>query len=504
MPRLRRDRPTVSRVPRGALVLSTAALALALAACGSQLDPATVAQSGVVGTGAGDPGVPAGVSGAEAAGQPGGTVPGGTVPEAGGVPGGADPGTSGSEGGTTPAGSDSAQGEGENAADGGAKAGACDGFDNDQTGVSSDKITIANVADISGPVPGLFESAQQATRAYATYFNSANDICGHKLDVMALDSRADAGADQQAYVKACAEAFAAVGSVSSFDSGGAAAAADCELPDMRGLSVTPDRAACQTCFSAYALAPNLVPTALPKYFRSEFPDAVKHVALLYVNVGAAAVNAQSFNAGWSDSGLNIDYFEGIDTSEFNYSPYVQQMKDKGIEMVVYLGPYQFTVRLQQAMKQQGFEPDVFLQDQTIYDQRYVDEAGSAGEGSYVYSTTELLDDFNVEEMALYRSWLDQVSPGAVPNYYGLYAWSATRLFVEQAVALGGKLNRKTLVDALRKVRKWTGNGLHVPQEVGLKTTPPCLSVIRLTDGTWSQVSPGKYMCAPLIDTGIGD
>ena len=42
-------------------------------------------------------------------------------------------------------------------------------------------------------------------------------------------------------------------------------------------------------------------------------------------------------------------------------------------------------------------------------------------------------------MALYRAWLDQVKPGATPNYFGLYAWSAARLFVEQAVALGGKL-----------------------------------------------------------------
>ena len=43
-------------------------------------------------------------------------------------------------------------------------------------------------------------------------------------------------------------------------------------------------------------------------------------------------------------------------------------------------------------------------------------------------------------MALYLSWLHQVSPGAVPNFFGLFAWSAARLFVEQAVALGGKLD----------------------------------------------------------------
>ena len=64
----------------------------------------------------------------------------------------------------------------------GSKAASCDGFDNDQTGVTADTINLVNVADISGPVPGIFESAQQGTRAFLEYFNSTEDICGHKLD----------------------------------------------------------------------------------------------------------------------------------------------------------------------------------------------------------------------------------------------------------------------------------------------------------------------------------
>jgi hypothetical protein len=107
-------------------------------------------------------------------------------------------------------------------------------------------------------------------------------------------------------------------------------------------------------------------------------------------------------------------------------------------------------------------------------------------------------------MALYRSWLDQVKPGAVPNYFGLYAWSAARLFVEQAVALGGKLSRASMVDALSKVKNWTGNGVHSPQQVGAKTTANCQSILQLNGGKWSQVSPGDFMCAPLIDSGEGN
>ena len=135
----------------------------------------------------------------------------------------------------------------------------------------------------------------------------------------------------------------------------------------------------------------------------------------------------------------MPYFQGIDVAEFNFAPYVQQMKDKGVKMVVYTGPYQNTVKIQQAMQQQGMDA-MFMQDSTVYDQGYIDQAGSLADGMFVYSTTELFTSNN-PEMKLYRAWLDQVAPGANPNFFGLYAWSAARLFVQQAVALGGELNR---------------------------------------------------------------
>ena len=67
------------------------------------------------------------------------------------------------------------------------------------------------------------------------------------------------------------------------------------------------------------------------------------------------------------------------------------------------------------------------------------------------------------------------------------------------MALGGKLTRASLVDAMRRVKNWTGNGLHVPQQVGSKTTANCGSVLQLNDGTWKQVSPAGFQCGPLLN-----
>jgi ABC-type branched-subunit amino acid transport system substrate-binding protein len=284
-----------------------------------------------------------------------------------------------------------------------------------------------------------------------------------------------------------------VGSMSAFDSGGAATAQSCGLPDIRAASTTSDRQACTTCFAAESANAYEFQNAVPDFVLKNYGDAGDHAAMLYINAGAAAENGKTQAAAMEKRGMHFDYVQGIDIAEFNYAPYVQQMKDKGIKLVNYTGPYQNTVKLLDAMKQQGFEPDVYIQDSTIYDERFVEEAG-----------TKLFDDYGVKEMALYRSWLDQVKPGAVPNYFGLYAWSAARLFVEQAVALGGKLTRAAMVDALSKVRNWTGNGVTAPQQVGAKTTANCQSILQLDGGKWSQVSPGDFLCAPLIDSGEGN
>ena len=172
-------------------------------------------------------------------------------------------------------------------------------------------------------------------------------------------------------------------------------------------------------------------------------------------------------------------------------------------MVVYLGNYQNTVKLQQAMKQQGYKPDVFMQDPTMYDARYIQQAGDLAEGVIVYSTTDLFENTANKEIQTYLSWLQQVKPGAIPNFYGLFSWSAARLFAEQATALGGKLDRKTLVDSLRKVNDWTGNGAHTAMRVGRAETPPCQKIIQYKGGKWQQISPGAWLCGGLVNSGIG-
>ena len=74
------------------------------------------------------------------------------------------------------------------------------------------------------------------------------------------------------------------------------------------------------------------------------------------------------------------------------------------------------------------------------------------------------------------------------------AGPAARLFVEQSIALGGRLTRQTLVDSVKRVDNWTSNGLHSPQHVGSKETGDCWRWIRLQKGKWVPEGPTKFTC----------
>ncbi len=283
--------------------------------------------------------------------------------------------------------------------------------------------------------------------------------------------------------------------MSAFDAGGAAAAQACGLPDVRAIAVADARNACSTCFSAQATDAHAFQNAVPDYFVDHYPDAARHAAMIYVNEAASVQNARTMQAVGEQRGMTFVYSSPFDVAEFNYGPYVQRMKDKGVRMVQFVGSGDQAARFARAMQAAAFHPDVYLLDPTAYDPMFVRSGGSAVEGTFVFiDFTPLEEASRNAELRLYDQWLQQVSPGAVPTYFGLFAWSATRLFVEQAAALGGRLTRATLVDRLRQVHAWTDDGLHAPQDVGGKRNSNCWRFLQLHHGRWTPAGGTSYLC----------
>jgi ABC-type branched-subunit amino acid transport system substrate-binding protein len=404
-----------------------------------------------------------------------------------------DPGATGGSGGTAGTPGTAGGGGGSNPPAGSVvKAGSCAGFKN-QKGITDKTITIGNSSDISGPVPGLFTAAQQATSAYVAYFNATSSICGRKLELVKYDSRTDAGADQQGYQKICENSFAAVGSMSAFDSGGAATAQGCGLPDIRTAAVTYARNDCTTCFGVQPTGKGQYQNQVYDYWVKSNKAATQKAAFLYLNAGAAAENAKTQIAVGKQRGMNWVYTSPIDVAEFNYGPYVQQMKSKGVQFVQFLGAYQQSARLAQAMQSAGFKPQVLMYDPSVYEPGFLKQGGTAVEGAKFFVNFTPLNE-SQPELNLYKKWLGQVAPGAQPTFFGLFAWSAAKLFVEKSIALGGKLTPAALVNSIRGVNGWTAGGMHAPMSVGSKHPPVCVRWMTVKNGNFVPYGATKYTC----------
>lgn len=383
--------------------------------------------------------------------------------------------------------------------------GDCAGLKNGN-GITDKTITIANASDITGIAPGLFQDVQQAVEAYVAYFNAAQTICGRKLEYLPLDSRIDSVGDQTAAKEACGKAFALVGSMAAFDSGGASSVQSCGIPDLRSATLTAARLNSKVTFAANSLATNLIPSVVPDYFKEKYPEASQNAAFLYLNAGSSQSNAVNEIAAWKKRGFKFAYTQGIDVFDADYTPYALQLKKKNIQYVQFIGDFSSAAKLASAMHYQNYKPEVFLLDPAGYDYKYQRFGQEAVEGTRVFINSALFEEGQTnEEMRRYMGWLSKSSPGAYPTYFGLFAWASARLFTEQALTLGGKLDRTTLLTSLKNVNDWTGHGLFAPQNVGKRETGGCSAIIQLRDGKWVREAPvakEKFMCGPLVDTGL--
>lgn len=484
---------------RRILVGGVVAASLALSACGgSSIDAeeAARANNGIKGLGAAAPGA---VTGPAATTPDTGTpVSGGNgTPTGGSGTGGS---TGGATGGGTTGGGASGGGTAAPATGKGIKAGSCAGFQN-TTGITDSKIYIGNISDVSGPVPGIFTSAQQATKAYAAYFNATSSICGRKLEVKPYDSQTNTSADAVATQKTCDETFAAVGSMGAFDSGGTAIANKCKIPEIHAILTNDARSACPTCFAASAPSQGTFPKSIPDYFTRTNKAATQKAAMVYVNAAASVAAAQGQIKAEERRGWKFVYTGSFDIAEFNYGPLVQRMKSAGVKLVQMYGSSDMAVRMAKAFDSAGFSPDLFILPATQYDKNYVGAGGAAVDGTVLFINFAPLEEAGSNpELALYMQWLQQVAPGAQPTYFGLFAWSAARLFAERATVLGGKLTRASLVQQFKGVRAWTSNGLHAPQDVGGKGGADCFRFIQLRGGAWVPYGGTKYYCNGQVST----
>jgi ABC-type branched-subunit amino acid transport system substrate-binding protein len=357
------------------------------------------------------------------------------------------------------------------------------------TGVTPSKVTVATLADISGVQPGLFESAHQAARAATAYINTQGGICGRQIDLMPLDSKTDSGGNRAAMLDACDKAFAVVGSMSAFDDGSGAPGQACGIPDMSAIVVNETKYKTTNTFPISPAASGRLSTTAPRYIAKVHPDVIKKAALVYLNQAVTRNNALQRQKAYEKVGFEFVYVTEVQVLEANYTRFVQEMRSRGVQYVTMVSDFQNIVRLQKSFRQQNYVPKVRDWDSVAYDGAYLSEKDVV-EGSLVYINTSTFEAAN-PEMKLYMDWLQRASPGAVPDYFGIYAWSAFRLFQKLATDIGPDLTRPKLLATLKATKEWGDNGLHAPHRIGEKLLSTCNIYLEVKGGKFTRLAPAS-------------
>jgi ABC-type branched-subunit amino acid transport system substrate-binding protein len=379
----------------------------------------------------------------------------------------------------------------------GVKLGSCDGFKN-QLGITDTEITIASVADISGPVPNTFKPVHDAMVAFVARFNATSDICGRKLKLLTYDSALSAPGSSDASEAACKNAFAIVGAFSAFDTGGADITEECGQPDIRTQAVEDARQKAKTSFAVLPIDTEHMFLQPWVWGKDKFGSAIKDAAYVYLNAGASQTIVRSIMKGTHEK-LGYEWDEEIIvdiTGVPNWNAYANQLKSAGIKFVS-TNLSDNTYKLLAAMKQADYHPAI-LADSSVYGAKYL--AGSGGEafeGAYLFTQTALIEEASrVPEMASYLEWLQRTG-GDAPNYVGAMAWADGLLFVQLAQQLGGKLSRASLIAELNQVHAFNGGGIISTADLASRDTAPCATVLQVVDGAFRRVTPFPWTCGPL-------
>jgi ABC-type branched-subunit amino acid transport system substrate-binding protein len=415
----------------------------------------------------------------------------GTADQTGASGGGSTAGGGGSTGAAV--GSTNKSGAGSQAQGGATSCGANGG--NTDVGVTSDKITLANVSLLTGPVPGLFKGAKDGTQAFFNYQNSLGGVCGRKLALDARDDQFDANQNKAQYQDAIGKDFGFVGSFSVVDQGGSAVlAAHPDVPDV-AYALSHEHFNLPNNFSPQPLPPGWRLGSL-NYFKAKFgPDVISHMAILVEDAQSAKDAAAGEQKAAESVGYKFVYSRVVEPTEANFTSDVVAMQQKGVKGIMMTGEVGAFVRVAKAMKQQNFSVPFANWGANAYDPAFItSDAAAATNGSILDQQLAMFQgEDNLPEVALFNKWLKQV--GGKPDIFAAFGWESARLFVQALTAAGAKPTRANVLAQLKQIDNFDGNGMLAPAGPASKRPPNCFIVISVQNGKFVRADPPSgFIC----------
>lgn len=357
-------------------------------------------------------------------------------------------------------------------------------------GVSATTITVGNVSDIGGPVPGLFAGGPYGTQAYFDYINSLGGIYGRQIKLVSSDDGLQCSQNEADYSNLVSSVFAFVGSWSLDDNCGAQIMQSHPSIPMVQTYLSPQMADLPNAFgeAPYSVDVNTGPFLL---FKQMFPSAITSVGTLVGNQAAAVAAWQHAKQAIDSIGYKVVYEDDFPPAQSNFTADVIRMKADGVKMVILLSVNAPDAAIfASEAAQQGFKPQVWLCP-VCYFGGYVSESGGAASvnGQYAYvNLADFLGDPSVAEVGTYLKWLHQAYPTFQPDEFSAYSWANAALFVKMLIEAGPDLTQQKVLSALKATNIFNDNGMVTSADIGSRAPSNCYNILEIQNGSWVKVN----------------
>lgn len=368
-------------------------------------------------------------------------------------------------------------------------------------GVTDGEIRIASFSDAgySGR-PGLNQELFDTAEVFSQWCNDAGGINGRKIVV---DERDAALTNYKPKIlESCQQDFFMVGGGAVFDNTGVEDRLRCLLPDIAGYVVTPEARGADLLVGPLPNPLDRLFVGEYRWLGKEYPASTKHVGILTGNLPTTVTVAKQAKEAIESLGWTVVYDDQYPAAgPTSWTPYVQAMKDKGVEGLVWIGEPENLAKLQQGMADANFSVSWIRTDVNHYDQKLIDVGGSAVKNTYMPSSFAPFED--AEDNPATQQYLDafaEYKPDAKTKAaLGLQAWSAWLLFARAARDCGSELTRTCVYENAKKIHEWTGGGLHAPTDPGDNLGSRCFVLLKADGNGFTTADVGAnegiYSCS---------
>jgi ABC-type branched-subunit amino acid transport system substrate-binding protein len=357
-------------------------------------------------------------------------------------------------------------------------------------GVTANSVTVAQVDDLSSPIPGLFKGAEDGTEAYLAYINSKGGVNGRKIHLNAQDSAFEPGQVATTTAAQIKDDFALVGGFSLLDSAEQPLIDLAHMPDV-GFSLSPGLATDPNLYSAQPNPVDNYPLGFFKFFAKKYPQAVKKVGIIWENATASTKAAEdAAEAAMKASGWDIVYDHGVGPFYTDFLPDIISMRNKGVKLFFSTElPDNYAANVAKQFQQQNFKP--MNVEGAAYSNQLLKLAGSAANNMYIEQAYALYvgADAKLPAVALYNTWMRKVDSNPNFEIESIYGWTSGELFVQALQQAGNPPTRAGLVQALNKITFFDGGGLVPPSNPAAGIDSGCFLLAQDQNGVIKRIAP---------------